>query len=243
MKPKHPIDGLFEKGLKEHKIAASEQAWERIAAAQKGKPSRRFYGAQLLRAATITLLLGLSAVVYFNRNAEEIMNEGPGFEEPIAVDFKNKNKDEPKTNQADEPQQSKAKAQVEPQNAKAKKTKSKPDPKTRVVPVLQPTLSDPVLAMNDLEPVDYEWDLEETEPISDPDVLRIKVNLPELQGDYKTTKTKKPFGERLWAYANDQLGRVVAGERPELPKTENAEISLPLPDFVSRRFLNEDENR
>lgn len=243
MSSKHPIDALFEKELKEHKIAASERAWDRIAAAQEQK-SRKGFGIYLLRAATVTLLLSLSAVVYFNRNAKDLMDVRPVAEQPNVEAVKNAKK--PNQNQKANPDQPKEPVkqaqQAKKENTKAPKGKVKPDPKSRVVPVLQPTLMDPVLAFNDLDAVDYDWDVEATEEIEDPNVLRIKVNLPEVQGDYKSRTTKKPFGERLWAYASDQFNKVVAGENPELPNTDEASISLPVPDFIDRRFLQKQEN-
>lgn len=244
MKPKHPIDTLFEKELKEHKIAPSEQAWERIAAAQPKAGAKKKHGFYLLRAATVTLLLGLSAILYFNRNASDLMDVRPGQEEvqdekPLVNSTKKELKTKPEkkgtaTKNSTKENTGLSKKEKAPSNKKAKR-----DPKSRIVPVLQPSLNDPILALNDLAPVDYDWDLEETESIQDPDVLRIRVNLPEVQGNYKSELNRKPLGERLWAYANNQFERVVAGEKPEMPNAEDAEISLPVPDFVNRRFLKE----
>lgn len=242
MSSKHPIDALFEKELKEHKIAASEQAWERIAAAQQQK-SRKGAGIYLLRAATVTLLLSLSAVVYFNRNAKDLMEVRPVVEQPEKVQLDNNRKPESPKAKADEPKRTVNTAKKdEPKKIKTKNQKAKPDPKSRVVPVLKRSTVDPILAFNDLDPIGYDSEFDDAEIIEDPNILRIKVNLPEVQGDYKSNKSKKPFGERLWAYASDQFDRVVSGESPELPNTEEASISLPVPDFIDRRFLQNDEN-
>lgn len=244
MSSKHPIDALFEKELKEHKIAASEQAWDRIAANKQS--SKKGFGIYLLRAATVTLLLSLSAVVYFNRNAKDLMDVRPVTEEVTATTTpKNNNKtDEPKpiTKKVEEPVQTANKKEKKGQQASPKgNQKVNKNTKARLVPLMQPAYADPILAFNDIEPVDYDWALEETETIEDPNVLRVKVKLPEIQGDYKTNRTAKPFGERLWAYASNQFDRVLSGESPELPSTENARVSLPVPDFVDRRFLKKTE--
>ncbi len=246
MSSKHPIDALFEKELKEHKIEASEKAWDRIAAANK-QSSKKGFAVYLLRAATVTLLLSLSAVVYFNRNAKDLMDLRPYTEETRVNTTPNKNKtDEPqrtatKTDEPSEPVKKQEPNKEQPNtkgNAKVKK-----NTKARLIPLMQPAYSDPILALNDLAPIDNEWAMEETEIIEDPDVLRIKVKLPEVQGDYKTNRSAKPFTERLWAYASNQFDRVVSGESPELPKTDEASLSLPVPDFVDRRFLQKEETK
>ncbi len=246
MSSKHPIDALFKKELKEHKIAASEQAWDRIAAANS-QSSKKGFGIYLVRAATVTLLLSLSAVVYFNRNAKDLMDVRPVTEESavLSTPKKNNTSDEPQkqAKNLEQPAQS-VQAVEEPALKESPKgnKKVKKNTKARLVPLMQPAYSDPILAFNDIEMVEYDWSIEETETIEDPDVLRIKVSLPEVQGDYKTNPAAKPFGERLWAYATNQFDRVVAGESPELPSTENASVSLPIPDFIDRRFLKKIED-
>lgn len=236
MSSKHPIDALFEKELKEHKIEPSAAAWEKVASATQAKGSSK-KGIFILRAASVALLVGLSSLFYFNRNTSELQVSTPTLiEESIAAGPDNtpstKN-DEPKA----EPSQgttSPSEPKKEPKKTEKPSTKKR---SARVIPVLQQTISDPVLAMNNLEPVSFDLPLEEGEPVEDPNVLRIRLQMPELKGDYSKPKTKKAdLGQRMWAYASTQYERVRAGEKVELPNTDDAKIEIPLPDFINRRF-------
>lgn len=237
MSSKHPIDALFEKELKEHKIEPSQAAWEKVAAAtQTGGSTKKGYF--ILRAASVALLVGISSLLYFNRNTTDLqVGNTEALEESIAA-----GPDNTPTAKADEPKAEPTSPKtVEPKAApKQKPTKEKPSAKkrsARVIPVLQQTISDPVLAMNDLEAVDYELALNDVETIEDPNVLHIRVQMPELKGDYSKPKNKKgDLGERMWAYASDQYQRVRSGESLELPNTDDARIEIPLPDFINRRF-------
>jgi len=234
MSSKHPIDALFEKELKEHRTEASDQVWQKVAAATQTKSSKKG-GAYLLRAASVALLVGISSLIYFNRNASELSVTDPiDVMQPIADNPESK----PKAKKAQDPKP----AISEPKATNSVK-KQKPNTKVnkkssaRVIPVLQQTVADPVLALNDFDAVDYAWDLEDTEIIDDPNVLRIRVQMPELKGDYsKPQEAKGDIGERVWAYASNQFKRVQAGESLELPKAEDARLEIPLPDFINRRF-------
>jgi hypothetical protein len=246
MSSKNPIDSLFKQELKEHQIQPSAAAWERIAAAQQGS-SKKNGAVFLWRAASISLLIGLSSVFHFNRNLKDLGLDTPleaatafvvEYEVASPVTPEN-NREEPKQNvQKQDPKKGNSSspktAKKSQKNAGSKARKSS----SRVIPLLQQRMPDPILAFNDLMPVSGGFDLEETEVIPDPGVYRVRVDLPNLRGNYETNPTQKtrPFSERMWAYASDQFERVKAGESLELPKTDDATIEIPLPDFINRRF-------
>lgn len=240
MSSKHPIDALFEKELKEHKTAPSEAAWAKIAASQQGGQSKKG-GWFFLRAASVLILVGLGSFWYLNRNANSL-RIGDELESPYEivagpeVDPKT-NKDEPsKASQTTEPKKQNPKS-TKNQNTKPLKKAPAKKRAARVIPILQQSISDPVLAFNDLAPIEWDFGPEGLENIEEGDVLNIKVDLPDWKGDYQSEpKAKKDFRQRMWAYASNQYDRVIAGESLELPNTDDAKIEIPLPDFINRRF-------
>jgi hypothetical protein len=130
------------------------------------------------------------------------------------------------------------KATTEPQVEPAKKSTKKP----RVIPALITYSPDPFLALNDAKvPSAAILGMEEAEPLKlEKSRVKIRVHLPEVKGYYgpDTTQTESAeLGGRLWAYASNQFDRIVAGEKPSLPKTKS-KISIPLPDFINRQFAN-----
>jgi len=238
MSSKHPIDALFEKELKEHQSSPNEAVWEKIAANQQGtKPKRE--GIFFLRAASVLLLVGLSSFWYLNRHSGDIGIQPSNAQQEFVAgpdDKPENNTDEPENTQTKEPKNAKAKASKTEPKQKVKKANSKKGT-ARVIPILQQKISDPVLALNDLNSIDLEENLEGVETIDDPDVLKIRVNLSDIKGDYQTNpKAKKDLRQRMWAYASSQYERVKAGEGLELPNTDDAKIEIPLPDFINRRF-------
>jgi len=238
MSSKHPIDALFEKELKEHQSSPNEAVWEKIAANQQGtKPKRE--GIFFLRAASVLLLVGLSSFWHLNRHSGElsIQPTNPQQEFVAGPDDKPENTtEEPENTQAKEPKNGKAKGAKDEPKQKVKKASSKKGT-ARVIPILQQKISDPVLALNDLNNIEMEDNLADIEPIEDPDVLKIRVNLSDIKGDYESKpQAKKDLRQRMWAYASNQYERVKAGEGLELPNTDDAKIEIPLPDFINRRF-------
>jgi len=228
-------------------MEASDKVWEKIAAKQ-AKPSRKLAPIFYLRAASLALLIGLSSLVYFNSNSERLMNLRIDREDVSALEAepkKNPNNstnlsvDEPKS----EPKQTEPKA-----SPKSGTTKPKAEPankstkKPKVIPVLKTYSPDPFLALNDAEvPSAALLGMEEVEPLKqEKSRVKIKIHLPEVKGYYgpDTSQTESAeLGDRLWAYASTQFDRIVAGEKPNLPKTKS-KISIPLPDFINRQFAN-----
>lgn len=236
MSSKHPIDALFEKELKEHQSQPSEAVWAKVAASQQAaRPKRE--GIFLLRAASVLLLVGLSSFWYFTQNAGSLQVSTPILGETEIVSAPEVKPTTKKQSNLKEPVQNQTKPS--PKKSGNGKTNSKKNPKktSLVIPVLQQSLSDPILALNDLAPVDLEDNWDEVEVIEDPNVLRVKLSLPDLQGEYNTNgQPKKKLSERMWAYATEQYDRMIAGEEFQLPNTDDTKIEIPLPDFVNRRM-------
>jgi hypothetical protein len=244
MKTKNPIDSLFQQKLEGHQLKASDQVWEKIAAAQASS-SKKLGLVFFMRAASVALLIGLSGLVYFNNNTERLMNlrieqylvfspeTNPNPGQQISVTSNN-----PQLLEQSDPKGTPKKAST----SKPKKEAIKPLKKTkaRVIPILKTFTADPYLALNDAEiPGAEVLGMEETEVLGkNAGRVKIRVHLPELKGYYgpdTTAPESAELGERLWAYASNQLGRIVAGERPSLPTTK-PEITIPLPDFINRQF-------
>lgn len=238
MSSKHPIDALFEKELKEHKSQPKEAVWAKIAASQQAAAPKR-EGIFILRAASVLLLVGLSSFWYFTQNASNLQVSTPvlGETEIVATpDVKPTTKKESQ-NKVNDPVPTQPKASSKKSNPSTKKSTKSTKKTSLVIPVLKQSTADPILALNDLAPIDLDDNFDELEQIEDPNVLRVKLSLPDLQGDYNPEgPTKKKFGERMWAYATEQYDRMIAGEELQLPNTDKAKIEIPLPDFVNRRM-------
>ncbi len=229
-------------------MEASEQVWEKIAA-QQATPRKKLAPIFYLRAASLALLIGLSSLMYFNNNSERLMNLRIEREDPTGPELITKQNpaqslsttlDAPET----EPKQTEPKES--PKKPAAKEPKSTPAKtnakKAKLIPVLKTFNADPLLALNESEVPGAEiLAMEEPEVLTkEPGRLKIKVHIPEVKGYYgpDTTQSESAeLGERLWAYASNQFDRIVAGERPTLPKTKT-ELSIPLPDFINRQFAN-----
>lgn len=238
MSSKHPIDALFEKELKEHQSQPSEAVWAKIAASQQGAAPKR-EGFFILRAASVLLLVGLSSFWYFTQNAGSLQVSTPalGETEIVAAPDRKPSTKKENQNKVKEPVQTQPKASNKKSTNGSKKSTKSTKKTSLVIPVLKQSSADPILALNDLAPIDLEDNWDEVEEIEDPNVLRVKLSLPDLQGDYNTEgPTKKKFGERMWAYATEQYDRMIAGEELQLPNTDQAKIEIPLPDFVNRRM-------
>jgi len=242
MKDQHPIDSLFKRELEGHKSSPSPQVWEKVTAASQGSKSR--FAPVLLRAATVTLLLSLSAMLYFNRNIEELstvkpVESGAVVSTPEPVEALNEDSDLSQEAQSSTPQsgaqEPKASGQKVPKQLR-KPGKNKAS--NKLIPLIQVESPHPILVYQDLLDLPIEDAYEAGVPLQETELIRVRVkNLPETRGYYgEEAPRKTALGERLWAYANDQFDRALKGERLSLPETENTELAIPLPDFVSRRL-------
>jgi len=248
MKTNNPIDSLFQQKLGGHQMEATDKVWEKIAAKQSA-PSKKLAPIFYLKAASVVLLIGLSSLMYFNNNAERLMNlrierkdpSGPELsKQQIAAQIISAVIDEPENDPREtEPKETPKKtATKEPKSTPVKASTKK----SRVIPILKTFNADPYLALNEVDALGAEvLGMEEPEVLTKaPSRVKIKVHIPELKGYYGPDTTQlesAEIGERLWAYASDQFDRIVAGERPSLPKTKS-ELSIPLPDFINRQFAN-----
>jgi hypothetical protein len=244
MKTENPIDSLFQQKLEGHQLKASEQVWKKVAAAQSS-PAKKLGLAFFMRAASVALLIGLSGLFYFNNNTARLMNlrMERDLVPEVQTDFNPTQQTIEITSQSplldqSDPKEVPKKAVAE----KPKKQVLKPAKKTkaRVIPILKTFTANPYLALNDTEMPGAEiLGMEEVEVLKKgTGRVKIKVQLPGLKAYYgpDTTAPKSAeLGERLWAYASNQLDRIVAGERPSLPTTK-PEITIPLPDFINRQF-------
>jgi|GEM_PF-1374811 len=248
MKTNNPIDSLFQQKLGEHKMEASEQVWENIAA-QQAAPGKKLAPIFYLRAASLALLIGLSSLVYFNSNSERLMNlriERDNANVPELTTKQNPAQAISTTLEGPETEPKQKDPKENPKNPTAKDPQSTPakvsPKKARLIPVLKTFNADPLLALNETEAPGAEiLGMEEPEHLTkQPGRLKIKVHIPEVKGYYGPDATEAEsaeLGQRLWAYATNQFDRIVTGERPTLPKA-NPEFSIPLPDFINRQFAN-----
>lgn len=248
MKKNNPIDSLFQQKLGDHQMEASDKVWERIAA-QQAAPRKKLAPIFYLRAASLALLIGLSSLVYFNSNSERLMNLRIERDNTNVPELTSKQKpaqtistslEGPESEPAQtEPKDSPTKPALKEPKSTPAKTKTQ---KAELIPALKTINADPLLALNNSEMPGAEVLAMETPEVlrKEPGRMKIKVLIPEVKGYYGPDTTQSgsnELGERLWAYASNQFDRIVAGEKPSLPKTKS-KISIPLPDFINRQFAN-----
>lgn len=226
MNDRHPIDERFKKGLQDQEQTPSDQVWEKVRA-QIPQSSKRSM-APLLRAAVIVLLVGLSSVMYFNRNEQELMDFRPVAEESQTQPAEPA-KVKPKTNTSQKEATKTEKEQSEP--VKVRKQKG--------MPVLQAPTKKAYRMVEYRVPVANEsalrneaalWESStralaslSLETTSEPKAHSYKmvINLPEVDNYYGLEDTTEPdpeLKEKVWAYATDQFNRLLAGDKPQLPQ-------------------------
>lgn len=248
MKEKNPIDELFKQGLENKEIKPSDAAWTKIEEAMMPEDSKKG-GFYFMRAAVVTLLIGISSWVYLSNNPLDFGSDVPIMPTSInavAVENTEVDKEDPK------------KESTKGTGTKSSTTKGT-DPKinppksgsTRIIPILKSTgtanvklvNNDPVItpAFEDSRMMDYEMFVAE-ELITEEDLTPKNLDAREpvtgktYYADKGNTEEEKPakklkFRERVFAYATDQFDNLISGEPLELPKTEikgipKLEISL-----------------
>lgn len=232
MKDTNPIDELFKKQLGDHKMEPSSAVWSKIEASQNAGSSKAG-GFYFLRAAVITLLIGLSSLLYFQQNQAVLMN-------PLPEEGRQLNSVEKGAKAGVENTKNNAKAA--PENGKKEQDKHKEEPAKKSikkgVPILSAPGSSPILVHNEMEVVDEEAlrnELETTDAsllayekidarkIQKKPKYSISVKLPVVETYYgpdTTQPARERFSKKLWSYASDQFERVLAGDKPQWPKTE-----------------------
>lgn len=242
---KHPLDEFFKEGLGEHKIQPSASVWDKIEEAQP-EPSRNKGAWLILRAAVITLLIGLGVVFYFQNRAVEINTNvvaGPEHNEVVGPDKKTTEKEQSK--------------EAEDNKDKTETPKEEVKPKKKALPIMRQSSSRPIYVSNDpvLTPVDegaleeenmtvaYEnvsLQLQEEKPSPAPIKVKVKVR-PRVatEGFYanveepKEEEARPSFKDRMQTYASSQMDNVLSGRPLEWPKVEKKQIEIPLPKILN----------
>ncbi len=246
MKEKHSIDEFFKKGIEGHQVQPSDAVWAKIEAATQPQKKKKVAFILLLRAAVITILVGLSALVYFqNRPGNEVLNPD------VIIQHQEGNivHQDPTTTKGvstSEPEKEKAKEpEKEPKSSKLKKTKTIPlmkQPMQKqmiyVEHIPEPSKEDE----QDLIATEYGSKLNESYALNSPKAkskaapVRLKFKLsPAARPDYSGNKSSSEEGneslrDKLYAYANTQFGNFKEGRPLELPKPEKKpqiEIGIP----------------
>ncbi len=225
MKDKNPIDELFRERLEHKELRPSDQVWSKIEANISSSNGRRgnFYW---MRAAVITLLVGVSSLVYFSQNQEVLTEVGPDKHQ-VAQEEQNP---EPAKGNSE-------KTKTEDKSDKPAGDAQKQDaPRKKVVPIMKKSrveshhfveLEPELIDENALEQEDTfepgEVNLKNPESTSMP-VFKLKYTVPVTQksfyANHEEPAGKPKLKERVFAYANNQFNNLLSGEPVELPKTD-----------------------
>jgi hypothetical protein len=233
-KENNPIDELFRKGLENRETKPSPQVWEKIEEATASEESGRG-GFYFMRAAVVTLLIGLSTWVYMVNNEGVVtdLSTEKGVDGISTVI----------TNTDIEPEkivkeQTKEKPKSKAKQPKKDNTKTQGSKRRKIVP-LAPSKQGPstILVSNDLKVADEE-SLYGDEPLlqiedlkveskSKPKSIKLKYRVPVTEKSFyadnqkvEEEETERPkFKERVFAYANTQFGNLLNGKPLELPET------------------------
>ena len=243
---KHPLDEFFKEGLSEHKIQPSASVWDKIEEAQP-EPSQKKGAWFIMRAAVVTLLIGLSTLFYFQNNDVDTNNNVVSSPEGVEVDGPDKNNSSQKQNKTTEDNKDKKEA-----------PKEEVKPKKRAVPIMRQSTTRPVYVSNDavFQPIDEEALYADDMKIADTDIslqlkeeqkaeatpIRVKVRVKPraaTEGFYanveepKEGTPKASFKDRMQTYASSQMDNVLSGKPLEWPKVEKKQIEIPLPKILS----------
>lgn len=243
---KHPLDEFFKEGLSEHKIQPSASVWDKIEEAQP-EPSRKKGAWFILRAAVVTLLIGLSTLFYFQNNDVGINQNVVSSPEGIEVDGPDKENTEQKQNKATG--DNKDKTEIPKEEVK---------PKKKAVPIMRQSTSRPVYVSNDemFKVIDEEALYADDMKIADMDIslqlkeerkatatpIKMKVRVKPraatkgfyANADEPEEEAPRPsFKDRMQTYASSQVDNVLSGKPLEWPKVEKKQIEIPLPRILS----------
>jgi len=250
MRRKHPIDEYFRKELEGHKVAPSASVWEKIETQTQSKSKKRG-GVYLLRAAMITLLVGLSTYFYFEDNSNSLMTVEPVNTPVTTVDVNEEDssadspskKEEGEDRKEAEDKTGSDKTEVKNEQKKAKPQRlPSPQVNTRQRYVENTTQSNELMDVVDEEALFAEEEpliSEELKVEEKPRKSRIKVKLSpntieSFYAEAQEEEKDKDLGNRMLAYANTQVSNLVNGRKLELPKTQ----SKPQLEFNLPRLFN-----
>ncbi len=233
MKANNPLDEYFKKGLEGHEIKPSASVWDKIeASTESGKSGKRAGGWFFMRAAVITVLLGLSTWVFYqNQSYESPTDVIQVKEHPIAV---NKgNKEQSKTSTEEETTEGEEKKEKPAPNNKKKET-------PKAIPVMKPPVRGGIYVSNGQSapeiidesqlreesawrPETVALDVEEEGTELTPVKVKVKLKpatTPAFYANSDKEEEQHGFKEKLYAYANTQFDNLLKGKPLELPKTE-----------------------
>ncbi len=246
MSDKHPIDELFRQGLEEHSIEPSEKAWTKIEAATQSKgASAGLRPGHLLRAAAVTLLIGLSSLLYFYNHEESIST--PQGEKGISVqpDKPGSGNDTPPSAGAAQPNKTEPGKKEEPTKKTGNKTKAG-KPVKKSVPVLKRGSTGGNLRSYVYEEAEWEESFaQENMPaleevalnparVAELDKPKVSIKLRytrPVSGDWAAEtqaqkEKQKDLKDKIFAYANNQFNNLKAGKGLELPEAPKGKPQL-----------------
>jgi hypothetical protein len=233
MSDKHPIDELFKRQLEQHSIKPSEAAWSKIEAATQRKSSG-FKPMYLMRAAVVTLLIGVSGWVYFQSNSTAVVKPIQPVEMPVLSNHKGSPNNTPKaatSEPTETPQQQPTKEPEEPQ-------KEQPAAGTKKVPVMKMSsgsgnrkvfaTSGAIAAVEEEAPLELISGEEKLDPTRVAEAyqpkmkFKLHINKPvsEDWADESESQKEAQMGlkDKVFAYASNQFENIKAGKKLELPK-------------------------
>ena len=224
MKEENPIDELFKRELQHKEIKPSEAVWAKIDAGINHTSSGR-KGYYWMRAAVVTLLLGVSSWVYFSQNERDLMHIEPSRGK-VSSQEQNTTKD--KAGAVDEPKEKAAEGEKKENQAEPAKRKIEPIIRNSATRNYHFVETEPALVDEAQLAVEDEFEpesvsLQEKTPVKP--VVKFKYTVPVTQKSFyaakEEEKKEKPgIKDRVVAYANDQFTNLLNGEPVELPKTE-----------------------
>jgi len=215
MKEKHPIDELFSKGVEEHEIQPSAKVWDSISS-EVQPVAKKSTGWLALRAASVSLIIGLSGWLYFTGDFQQSTNKSTNV--PVIKEQPN----------------SKPVVDYEPQDKTFKTADAE-----EAGHLSTATTGRLVAANNKLPVIENESELESGYPLFEDTKLKIeepaKRQKVKIKLNYNTASTAEQLyeneqqqeegqheiGEKLWAFASNQFNNIVSGAPVEMPKRKS----------------------
>lgn len=238
MKEQNPLDEYFRKGLEGHETKPSASVWDKIEKATESQSSSRGAGWYFMRAAMVTVLIGLSTWVFYQN--QDFYDSGEGFipveETPVVINNK-----EPGTEEKSRKDLKKEEPASGAQKEKKESTRES-DKQNKVVPIMKQPAAKSIYVNNDQavpEVIDEEvlatenqqWQPMEialnvpAETANEVTPVKVRVKLkpattPAFYANQGEEEDRSGFKEKLYAYANTQFDNLLSGKPLELPKTE-----------------------
>lgn len=239
MKEKNPIDELFKQGLEKKEIKPSDAVWSKIEETLEPEENKRG-GFYFMRAAVVTLLVGLSSWIFFQNGGDNFGDTQTGFENPTeyadptqGVDKKEPGSKNNTTNTAvkkkDEP-----KAQSKEKSGSKDKKETKPIKRSKVTPMMkgsgpsgtQYVNADLPIKHKELPIVD-ETSLVGNEPLIEAENLEVK----------KSVKSKK-FKIRYTVPVTEKAYYADKGQEVEKEKENKPKFKARVFAYASTQFDN-----